>query len=58
MSPVDRLGHILSLLCYIDDIAGRKCIDLMFSFQPPQQLHDNEGGEEDGLHFGSEVSGC
>lgn len=26
-------------------------------FQPSQQLHDHEGGEEDGIRLGSEVSG-
>lgn len=26
-------------------------------FQPTQQLHDNEGGEKDGVHFRPEVSG-
>lgn len=26
-------------------------------FQPTQQLHDNEGGEEDGVHFRPKVSG-
>lgn len=33
-------------------------MNLIFPFQPPQQLHDNEGGEKDGFHFGPKVPGC
>lgn len=37
---------------------GCKTMTVISPFQPTQQLYDNEGGEEDGVHFGPEVSGC
>lgn len=33
-------------------------MNVIFPFQPTEQLHDNEGGEEDGVHFGPKIPGC
>lgn len=39
-------------------VEGNKTMDLISPFQPTEQLHDNEGGEEDGVHFGPKVPEC
>lgn len=59
---INQTDKRLDLLCSLQVFRSHSCFPIHDAtscfFQPPQQLHDHEGGEEDGVHLGPKVSRC